>query len=151
MAEYTVQLSNLTSNGIAQAGKYQGLGPYGTYDMAGNVREWTANIVDGDLRFILGGSWKSPNYLYTSPEALSPLDRSETNGFRCVQNFGELPAAAVQPIYRVVRDFAKYKPVSDRRVPRIHTALCISKNAFECPFRGGSERDGRLARRESHL
>jgi formylglycine-generating enzyme required for sulfatase activity len=41
------------------AGKYPGLGPYGTYDMTGNVREWVANAAGGDLRFIMGGSWKS--------------------------------------------------------------------------------------------
>ena len=112
-AAYTTQLSNLTTGRLAAAGAYRGLGEYGTYDMAGNVREWIANTVDGDLRFILGGSWKSPNYLYTSPEALSPFDRSDTNGFRCVRNLGAIPAAAAQPIHRLARDFAKYKPVSD--------------------------------------
>lgn len=122
VAAYTVQLSNLTSGGLAPTGKYQGLGPYGTFDMAGNVREWTANPVDGDLRFILGGSWKSPNYLYTSPEALSPFDRSDTNGFRCVRNLGKVPDIALQPVHRVIRDFAKYKPVSDA-VFRAYTLL----------------------------
>ena len=112
-AGYTAQISNLTTGGPAAVGAYQGLGPYGTYDMAGNVREWIANTVDGNLRFILGGSWKSPSYLFTSPEALSPFDRSDTNGFRCVRNLGTIPVAAAQPIHRVTRDFAKYKPVSD--------------------------------------
>ncbi len=70
---YTVQLSNLRTNGAAAAGAHEGLGPYGTYDLAGNVREWVANSVEGNLRFILGGSWRSPMYLYSSPEALSPL------------------------------------------------------------------------------
>jgi dienelactone hydrolase len=108
-----VQNSNITSAGPAARGKYDGLGDYGTYDMAGNVREWIANPVDGDTRFILGGSWRSPNYLYTSPEAMSPLDRSDTNGLRCVRNIGPMPIAAVQPIHRIRRNFAKYKPVSD--------------------------------------
>lgn len=122
IAEYTADLSNLRTANSAAKGTYQGIGPYGTYDMAGNVREWTANPVDGNVRFILGGSWKSPNYLYTSPEALSPFDRSDTNGFRCVKNTAPLPAAAVEPIHRVARDFAKYKPVSDA-VFRAYTLL----------------------------
>jgi formylglycine-generating enzyme required for sulfatase activity/predicted Ser/Thr protein kinase len=122
IAEYTVQMSNLRSAGPSRTGTDRGLGPYGTYDMAGNVREWIANPVDGNLRFILGGSWKSPNYLYTSPEALPPLDRSDTNGFRCVRNLGAIPAAATEPIHRVTRDFAKYKPVSDE-VFRAYTLL----------------------------
>jgi eukaryotic-like serine/threonine-protein kinase len=112
-AGFTVQLSNLTTGRLAAVGAYQGLGDYGTYDMAGNVREWIANPLDGDLRLILGGSWKSPNYLYTSPEALSPFDRSDTNGFRCVRNLDAVPAAAAQPVQRLSRDFARYKPVSD--------------------------------------
>lgn len=112
-AGYTVQVSNLTTDRPAAVGTYQGLGPYGTFDMAGNAREWIANSADGDLRFILGGSWKSPTYLYTSPEALSPFDRSETNGFRCVRNLGAMPEAAAQPIHRVTRDFSKVRPVSD--------------------------------------
>ncbi|MGA8528907.1 MAG: protein kinase [Acidobacteriaceae bacterium] len=121
-AGYTVQLSNLTTGRPAPAGAYQGLGPYGTYDMAGNVREWIANPVDADLRFILGGSWRSPNYLYTSPEALSPFDRSDTNGFRCVRDLGTIPAAAAAPVIRVTRDFAKFTPVDDA-VFRAYTLL----------------------------
>lgn len=112
-ASYTVQLGNLTTGRPAAVGANRDLGPYGTYDMAGNVREWIANTVDDHLRFILGGSWKSPNYLYTSPEALSPFDRSDTNGFRCVRNLGTIPTAAAQPIHRVTRDFTKYKPVNN--------------------------------------
>ncbi len=122
IAEYTVQMSNLRSASPAAVGKDRGLGLYGTYDMAGNVREWIANPVDGDLRLILGGSWKSPNYLYTSPEALQPLDRSETNGFRCVRNLGAMPVAATQTIHRITRDFSKFKPVSDD-VFRAYTLL----------------------------
>ncbi len=110
---YTVQLSNLRGDAPAAVGSWQGIGPFGTYDVAGNVREWIANAAEGGLHFILGGSWRSPLYLYSSPEALSPFDRSDSNGFRCVRNLGPLPPASTQPIHRVTRDFAKYKPVSD--------------------------------------
>jgi dienelactone hydrolase len=45
---------------------------------------------------------------------LSPFDRSGENGFRCVKNTAPLPDAAVTPIKRVMmRDFSRYKPVSD--------------------------------------
>ena len=63
IAEYTVQMSNLSSEAPSPTGTDRGLGPYGTFDMAGNVREWIANPVDGDTRLILGGSWKSPELL----------------------------------------------------------------------------------------
>ncbi len=56
VSEYTVQVSNLRGRGPAPVGSFPDSGQYGTHDMAGNVREWIANSVDGDLRFILGGS-----------------------------------------------------------------------------------------------
>jgi eukaryotic-like serine/threonine-protein kinase len=113
LTAYIVQDSNLSTGTLAPVGKYKGIGPYGTYDTAGNVREWVANAVDGDLHFILGGSWKSPSYLYFSPESASPFDRSDTNGFRCVQNISSLPKETTQPVKRMARDFASVKPASD--------------------------------------
>src|SRR5260370_20483615 len=40
IAKHIVQQSNFALSGLAPAGKYQGLGPWGAYDMAGNVAEW---------------------------------------------------------------------------------------------------------------
>jgi eukaryotic-like serine/threonine-protein kinase len=112
LAPYTVQLSNISTNSLAAVGKTGDVGPFGTYDMAGNVREWVSNPVDNNLRFILGGSWQSPAYLYSSPEALSPFDRSSTNGIRCVRNLGPLDASAA-PVKRIFRDFTNFKPATD--------------------------------------
>jgi serine/threonine protein kinase len=113
-SRYIVPVSNMPGNALAPVGAYKGVGPYGTYDMAGNVREWVINADDNDNRFILGGSWKSPSYFSYSPETLSPFDRSQENGFRCVKNTVPLPPAAVAPIKRIeARDFSKYKPASD--------------------------------------
>ena len=111
--EYTVVESNISRSAPAAVGTYKGVGPFGTYDMTGNVREWIANPVDKDRRMILGGSWRSPSYLSSSPEALSPFDRSDTDGFRCVRNLGPVPEAAEAPVHGFEREFSKYKPVSD--------------------------------------
>jgi serine/threonine protein kinase/formylglycine-generating enzyme required for sulfatase activity len=114
MARHIIPVSNIANKALAPVGAYKGVGPYGTYDMAGNVREWVANADDSDDRFILGGSWKSPAYLYFDPEALSPFDRSDANGFRCVKNTAPMPQAVIAPIKRVqARDFSRYKPVPD--------------------------------------
>ena len=113
LAQYAIPASNISSKSLAAVGTYKGLGPFGTYDMAGNVSEWAENPVDNDLRVLLGGSWKSPSYLYFDPEALSPFDRSETNGFRCVRNLGPLPAGAEGQLQHASRDFSKFKPVSN--------------------------------------
>src|SRR5581483_7297016 len=86
LASYSVRVSNISRSGIAPVGTFAGLGPYGTYDMAGNVREWVENTSIGDTRFILGGAWNSVTYLAVNPEALPAFDRSPANGFRCVRN-----------------------------------------------------------------
>jgi eukaryotic-like serine/threonine-protein kinase len=113
LARYTVPASNMSGKALAPVGTYPGIGPYGTYDTAGNVREWVANEVDDNLRFILGGAWNSASYLYFDPEALPPFDRSETNGFRCVRNLGPLPEETRTRVVRKSRDFVHHKPVSD--------------------------------------
>jgi len=105
--------SNLSTSGLAAVGAYQGVGPYGTYDMAGNVREWTANVVNGDLRLIVGGSWKSANYGYFEPEAVPPFDRSDDDGFRCVRNTEPVPAGLARPVQTITRDFSHFQPASD--------------------------------------
>ncbi len=113
-SRYIVPISNMPGGGPAPVGAYKGVGPYGTYDMAGNLREWTVNADDGENRFILGGSWKSPAYFYYSPETLSPFDRSLENGFRCVKNVAPLSQVAAAPIKRVLgRDFLNHKAASD--------------------------------------
>ena len=110
---FTAQVSNISAGALAPVGAYKGVGPYGTYDMAGNVREWVVNADDTNFRFILGGSWRSPAYLYYDPETLSPFDRSQENGFRCVKNIDPMPEEAKKPIKREVRDFSHFKPASD--------------------------------------
>jgi len=113
LGEYTVVESNISKSAPAAVGVYKGVGPYGTYDMVGNVREWIANPVDGHRRLILGGSWRSPSYLSSTPEALSPFDRSDANGFRCVRDLGTVPEDAQKAVHGLERDFSKFKPVSD--------------------------------------
>lgn len=128
LAEYSVRLSNISRSSAAPVGSFQGLGPYGTYDMAGNVREWVGNANVGDSRFILGGAWNSTTYLSVDPEALPAFDRSPTNGFRCVRNTAALPRAAVDPIKPKIRDFSGVKPVTDE-VFRAYQALYAYDNS----------------------
>jgi DNA-binding winged helix-turn-helix (wHTH) protein/dienelactone hydrolase len=82
IAGWLLPASNVTGDGPARVGQFEGVGWDGTYDMAGNVREWTFNAI-GDRRFILGGGWNDPNHIAATMDyAQLPLDRSETNGFR---------------------------------------------------------------------
>ncbi len=110
---YTMPASNISGSAMAPVGKFQGLGTFGTYDMAGNAREWVMNASDNGTRMILGGDWKSPGYLYTMPEALLPFDRSATSGFRCVSNSTPPPPETTGPVRHNARDLARFKPAPD--------------------------------------
>ena len=108
-----LQLSNFDGNGPLKAGERQGLGPWGTLDMAGNVKEWCANAVEGSgLRYILGGSWNEPHYRYVEEDARSPWDRRPTFGVRLIDKDGASPDVA-RPAARLTGDPKSVIPVSD--------------------------------------
>jgi tRNA A-37 threonylcarbamoyl transferase component Bud32/dienelactone hydrolase len=90
---YMARLSNFGRQGPAQIGSHSGQSPYGAFDMAGNVREWTWNSVEG-RRFILGGGWNDDGDMCMNPENLAPFDRSDMNGFRCMRSTAPIPEEA---------------------------------------------------------
>src|SRR5690606_6477821 len=50
--------ANYANTTLALVGGYaESVGPYGTYDQAGNVREWTDTAFRDDLRYLLGGTF----------------------------------------------------------------------------------------------
>ena len=104
--------SNFNTKGPAAVGSYDGLGPNGTYDMAGNVREWCLNRT-GDLRHVQGGAWSEPNYLYRSYDAVDPSDRLSINGFRCMQTSEPPPEAALAEIEFQVEDHRQDTVIDD--------------------------------------
>jgi formylglycine-generating enzyme required for sulfatase activity/dienelactone hydrolase/predicted Ser/Thr protein kinase len=108
-------LSNFGGQGPAPVGRHQGIGPYGTYDQAGNVREWVANESRDERRFTLGGAWNDPTYLYSGPEYARPWDRQPTIGFRCAKYQKPPDARTLGPVvyFTFTRDYAREKPVSD--------------------------------------
>src|ERR1035438_7152983 len=60
--------------------------------MAGNVKEWCLNESGGGRRYILGGGFGEPEYMFVDQDAQSPWER--------------------KPNY-ALRDYGKEKPVSD--------------------------------------
>ena len=114
-----IPFSNFRGDGPVRVGSLPGLGRYGTYDMAGNAREWCWNETGGGgaRRYTLGGSWGEPTYRAASGDLLPPFDRSRANGFRGVKYSGAgaagPPEALATPIDRRFRDYSKEKPVSD--------------------------------------
>jgi eukaryotic-like serine/threonine-protein kinase len=108
-----VPLSNYSAQGPAPVGK-GGISPFGSYDMAGNVREWCYNQ-DGNNRFILGGGWSDLPYGFTDTYTQPEFDRSAINGIRLVKYLGTdtTLAHAMEPLRRGSRDFLKERPAPD--------------------------------------
>jgi serine/threonine protein kinase/formylglycine-generating enzyme required for sulfatase activity len=104
--------SNFDTKGPAPVGSYAGIGPNGTYDMAGNAREWCINST-GDLRYILGGAWSDPDYLYRGSDATDPYDRLAINGFRCMRTTEPPSGAALAAIEHPVYDHRQDEPIDD--------------------------------------
>lgn len=87
-----LDLSNLNGKGLKQVGASLGMTLSGTYDLAGNVREWVFNSTkQTGNRLIPGGAWSDDQMVYGSDFDASPFDRNEINGFRCMKVRGELP------------------------------------------------------------
>jgi len=66
-----------------------GRSPYGLFDMAGNVLEWTGTLHEsgGEARVLRGGSWQNDASAVRSShrEGALPSLRHESVGFRCAQ------------------------------------------------------------------
>ncbi|MEE9491036.1 MAG: SUMF1/EgtB/PvdO family nonheme iron enzyme, partial [Dehalococcoidia bacterium] len=89
-----------------------GLSPYGSYNMAGNVKEWCLNERTGGF-VTTGGSWEGPNYLFRHFGAVPGLQSTRSLGFRCVK----MPAGASgdQGAMQISKKAmtTSYKPVDD--------------------------------------
>jgi eukaryotic-like serine/threonine-protein kinase len=119
-------LSNFGGQGPARVGSNLGLAPFGTYDMAGNVKEWTANR-SGEKRYILGGGWNESSYMFQQADARSPWDRDATFGFRCVRYVSPVPEALNGPIMITSRDRSRDQPVDDRTFQVFKSLLSYDK------------------------
>lgn len=97
----------------------QGIGPYGNYNLAGNVAEWIADWYDerayysqaasqpdpqgpplGDERVVRGGSWDAVPFFARTMHRQSrrPDDPAPWLGFRCAADVGTPDAAAAQTV-----------------------------------------------------
>jgi dienelactone hydrolase/predicted Ser/Thr protein kinase len=113
-AAFIVPASNFGSSGIVRVGSKLGMSPWGNYDMAGNVKEWVWNEAEPGRRYVLGGAWDEPNYMFIDPDAQSPFLRASNAGFRCVKYIdpASIPKEASDPVLSPRRDLSQEKSVS---------------------------------------
>ena len=144
-AAYIVPASNFGGTGILPVGSKPDVSPWGNYDMAGNVKEWIWTEAESGKRYVLGGAWDEPNYMFIDPDAQSPFLRASNIGFRCVKYIGpeSLSKVATDPMPSPRRDLTKEKPASDQLFQAYRSLYSYDKtplNASVEPF-GQDEED----------
>ncbi|MDG2020205.1 MAG: SUMF1/EgtB/PvdO family nonheme iron enzyme, partial [SAR86 cluster bacterium] len=107
-----LKTSNFSREKIEDIG--QGEGAYGTFDMAGNAKEWVWNIFGG-RGLTLGGAFDEPTYLASQTSPQPRMDRSLKNGFRTARliNPRDLNPFGDPIETQAPRDLSFYKPMSD--------------------------------------
>jgi dienelactone hydrolase len=110
-----IPLANFQSTGPRPVTAGRALHRFGAHDLAGNVKEWTVNDTGSGKRYILGGGFDEPPYMFADADARSPFDRAANFGFRCVQyDAGDgTVARASAPAVPPSRDYTREAPVGD--------------------------------------
>ena len=114
-ARWVVPNGRYNTDSPVRGGAARGVSPRGIFDLAGNVREWTANAREPGSRYILGGGFSDPAYLFSEVYSQPEFDRSAINGMRLVKRINAAPdlARALAPIPRTGRDAVHAIPVDD--------------------------------------
>jgi len=109
-----VPRSNFLGRGLTKVGASGGMNRFGTFDLAGNVKEWCLNSASDARRFILGGGWDEPAYMFNDPDARSPFERGANFGFRGVKYADDdMVAKTGDLVAFAARDFSRERPVAD--------------------------------------
>jgi pimeloyl-ACP methyl ester carboxylesterase len=82
--------------------------------MAGNVREWALNELDG-RRFVLGGAWNDSPRMFSNSDARDAFERAPGYGFRLAKYVRPVPANLTAPVRleSLGRNVRKIEPVND--------------------------------------
>ncbi len=113
--DFILPLSNVGGRSLTAVGTFKGLGPFGTYDMIGNAREWCSNDFEGK-KACLGGAWDENVHGFMLLDPYPPFMRAGNFGFRCMKDIGE--NAGTESIYGRLKlsaelDYSRLRPCSD--------------------------------------
>jgi eukaryotic-like serine/threonine-protein kinase len=107
--------SNLGGPGPRRVGEGRAMNEYGLHDVAGNVREWNFNAMEGG-RVTRGAGWDDPDFQVGWLIPKPAFDRHATNGLRLMRHFEDDTTYAHVTIERSrvgTRDYRGRTPASD--------------------------------------
>jgi formylglycine-generating enzyme required for sulfatase activity/dienelactone hydrolase len=135
------QAGNFSGRGLAPVGRYPSLGRFGTYDLAGNCKEWLWNQWGSSgQRMAMGGAWDEVSYQAGVPDAADPWERRANVGFRCVRSATPPPASFLDPVnVAAVRDYAREKPINDERFAAVRRLYDYSRTSLHARVEGIDE------------
>ena len=112
---YQVLVANFDGQPLRRVGEGECMTVWGTFDMAGNVKEWCWNEREPGRNYLLGGSSTEPAYVFDFPDAQSPWSRNPGHGFRCIKTIADAPLSPEldAPYRRSTRDFTRDRSISD--------------------------------------
>jgi hypothetical protein len=143
LSPYIVPLSNFSGQGPDRAGSHQGMSRSGAYDMAGNVKEWCWNEGGQGKRYILGGGWDEPVYMFNEADAQSPFQRYANFGFRCMKCSlkDAISRATTKPIISPARNYEAEHPVSPEIFQVYKSLYSYDKTPLNSKVESRDERD----------
>jgi hypothetical protein len=141
----TLPFNNFNAARVAPVGSHAAISEYGAYDMAGNVREWVVNP-SGDDRYVLGGAFNQPEYLFEVPDVLPPDARPGDVGVRCMKAEGEVPEALLGPLPALRHDFRKDEPIADDVYDAVTAQFSYDRVPFPSEMLSRDESDRRWVR-----
>jgi dienelactone hydrolase len=114
LSSVVAKQSNFSGRALQPVQRMGGMGPFGTYDMAGNAREWLWTQGSSG-RWNVGGSYRDPSYMYWQVETAPATDRADVNGVRCMRTAQGEPVAAElrEPSVKRQVDYKALQPVGD--------------------------------------
>ncbi len=124
-----IGISNFGGKGPVAVGSLGASSPFGTSDMAGNVREWCATRSTRG-QYILGGGWNEPAHAYIFEEELSPWSRLPLNGFRCARYMGSAPDLPA-PVEFAWRNYDTEKPASEEAFRAYRSFFAYDRTPLE--------------------
>jgi len=112
---WVIPFATFNARSPVPAGTARALHRFGAINLAGNAKEWCVNESTGGKRYILGGGFDEPPYMFRDADARSPFERSPNFGFRTMklEPGDESGVSLAGPVVGPSRNYAIEKPASD--------------------------------------